>query len=154
MAIGPGVALVQASGTPGVTPPAAGDPTARFFVVRGPITLTGAELVHPTAGSDQSGQPDVQFRFTPAGARAFHLVTAHVAHRGALDSPFRQPINQHIAVAIDGRIVTVPQIDFTTYPDGVVGQSGADITAGFTRATARAGAVLRSGSLGVILIPR
>ena len=52
-------------------------------------------------------------------------------------------LNQHFAVALDNRLITVPSIDSKVYPDGIIDDSGADITAGFT--------VLSAGDLATML---
>ncbi len=59
-----------------------------------------------------------------------------------------ETLNQHFAVALDNQLVTVPQIDFHQYPDGIIGGGGADITGGFTARTAKDAATqLRYGPL-------
>ncbi|MHB1836048.1 MAG: SecDF P1 head subdomain-containing protein, partial [Solirubrobacteraceae bacterium] len=56
------------------------------------------------------------------------------------------------AVAVDGQLVTIPQINFEQYPDGVIGANGADITGALTRNSAREiAAMLRLGALPVDL---
>lgn len=149
-----GEALLQATApVNGLLAP--GDARARFFLVRGPVAFTGSVLRDVSDGNDQSGAPDVQFTFTADGAARFRAVTAAVAYRGQLLSAFRRSLNQHFAVALDGRLLTVPQIDFRTYPDGITGGNEADISGGYTRASARAlAAVLSHGRLGVALAPR
>jgi len=123
-----------------------------YFVLRDRVALAGRNIIDPHQSTDQSGSPDVQFQFTRVGSNAFGRVTAQIAHRGQLISAFHQSLNQHFAVAYSGRLITVPQIDFRTYPDGVQGNQGADITAGFTISSARAlAASLRLGPLPVRL---
>ena len=125
---------------------------AGYFVLRDRVALAGRNISDPQQGTDQAGSPDVQFQFTRAGAHAFQRVTAQIAHRGQLISAFHQSLNQHFAVAYGGRLITVPQIDFRTYPDGVQGNGGADITGGFTVSSAQAlAATLRLGPLPVRL---
>ena len=69
----------------------------------------------------------------------------------------RQPrrqgtLNQHFAVALDNQLLTVPQIDFKQYPDGIIGGGGADITGGFTSQSASDLATqLRLGALPINL---
>jgi len=109
-----------------------GNPAKEFFVLRDNVALQGTDITNPAQGTDQAGQPDVQFSFTGNGQNAFQSVTAAIAHRGALVSAFHQSLNQHFAVALDAKLITVPQIDFRTYPDGITGGGGADITGGFT----------------------
>ncbi|HLH66127.1 MAG TPA: protein translocase subunit SecD [Solirubrobacteraceae bacterium] len=111
-------------------------PQAQFFVLRDDVALTGKEITNPIASTDASGAPDVQFGFTPAGQAAFQRVTAQIAHRGADVSIGGQTLNQHFAVALDNQLITVPQIDFHQYPDGIIGGGGADITGGFTSQSA------------------
>ena len=55
-------------------------------------------------------------------------------------------------MALDNQLVTVPQIDYRQYPDGIVGGGGADITGGFTSQTASDLATqLRLGALPIKL---
>jgi SecD/SecF fusion protein len=64
-------------------------------------------------------------------------------------------LEQHFAVALDNRLLTVPSIDFRIYPQGIPGSGGADIVAGFTPSSARDLAILlRYGPLAVSLQPR
>jgi SecD/SecF fusion protein len=126
------------------------DPTAQFFVLHDHVALFGNEITNPQQSTDQSGQPDVTFGFTAPGAKAFQQVTAQIARRGNLVSGLGQALNQHFAVALDTQLVTVPQIDFKTYPDGIPGDNGADITGGFTITTAQDLATqLRLGALPI-----
>ena len=107
---------------------------------------------------DQTGAPDVQFGFTGSGASRFQSVTGQIAHRGANVSLGGQTFRQHFAVALGGitsQLITVPQIDFKQYPDGIVesgGNAGADITGGFTSQSASDLATeLRLGALPINL---
>ena len=109
-----------------------GNPAKEFYVLRDNPALQGTDITNPTQGTDQQGQPDVSFSFTGNGQNAFQNVTAAIAHRGQLVSAFHQQLFQHFAVALDAKLITVPQINFQTYPDGITGGGGADITGGFT----------------------
>ena len=71
------------------------------------------------------------------GKNEFQNVTAAIAQRGDLVSGLGQTLNQHFAVALDNQLITVPSIDYKTYPDGIPGDNGADITGGFTIQTAQ-----------------
>jgi SecD/SecF fusion protein len=130
-------------------------PTAQFFVLRDDVALTGNDITNPTESTDQSGSPDVQFGFTGSGQNAFQSVTATIAHRGANVSLGGNKYPQHFAVALGGvqnQLITVPQIDYTQYPDGIIGGGGADITGGFTSQSASdLASELRSGALPVNL---
>jgi hypothetical protein len=132
-----GTLVLQAAHLNAAPSPAVADPSAQFFVLRDRVTLTGAEITKPQASTDQSGSPDVTFGFTVGGRAAFQRVTAQIAHRGANVSLGGVQLNQHFAVALDNQLVTVPQIDFHSYPDGIIPATGADITGGFTRQSAR-----------------
>ena len=156
LTVKPGTTLLAAA-APSTVAVSTASPAARFYVLRDRPELTGAGLTHVRAAKDSGGQPDVSFGFTPAAARAFQDMTATVAHRGASVSTGTTVDLQHFAIALDGRLLSVPAIDFKQYPDGVVQQgarAGAEITGGFTSGAARMlAAVLRGGALGVSLTP-
>jgi SecD/SecF fusion protein len=147
-----GTIVLQATQLDAAAPPTLSDPSAQFFVLRDRVALTGADITHPHAGTDQSGSPDVTFRFTGAGRAAFQQVTKAIAHRGANVSLGGVQLNQHFAVVLDTQLVTVPQIDFHSYPDGIIGGGGADIAGGLTPRSARDLATeLRYGALPLAL---
>ena len=100
------------------------------------MALTGNDITNPQPGTDQSGQADVTFDFNGPGQHNFEKVTRQIARRGAKVSIGGQSLNQHFAIALDNQLVTVPQIDFRQYPDGIIGGGGADITNGYTRQSA------------------
>jgi preprotein translocase subunit SecD len=61
-------------------------------------------------------------------------------------------LQQHFAIALDGILVTVPDIDFTAYPDGIPSDHGAVIPGRFTLSSARHVATqLRFGALPIAL---
>jgi SecD/SecF fusion protein len=131
-------------------------PSAQFFVLKDNVALTGKDITSPAQSTDQSGAPDVQFGFTGAGQNAFQSVTGQIAHRGLDVSLGGQTLDQHFAVALGGiesQLVTVPQIDYKQYPDGIIGGGGADITGGFTTQSASDLATeLRLGALPINLV--
>lgn len=64
-------------------------------------------------------------------------------------------LNQNFAAALDNQLISVPSIDYKTYPDGIPGGQGADLTGGFTIQSARTLAtLLRYGPLSVNLVAR
>ncbi len=127
---------------------------SRFFVLEHRPALTNADITKPVAATDQSGEPAVTFGFTRNGAAAFQRLTAGVAHRGVIVSGLGETLNQHFAVTVDHLLLTVPSIDFKTYPDGVPGNNGADIVGGLTAQSARdLATLLRYGPLAVRVIP-
>jgi SecD/SecF fusion protein len=132
-----GTVVVQAEQLQPGAPVPVFSPAARFFVLRDDAALTGADIANPRAAVDESGQPDVTFGFTATGRRAFQLVTQAIAHRGPNVSVGGATLNQHFAVTVDDQLITVPQINFHQYPDGISGGGGADITGAFTARSAR-----------------
>jgi SecD/SecF fusion protein len=128
------------------------NPTAKYFVLRDHVALFGQDITNPQQSTDPNGSPDVQFGFTGKGAKAFQTVTAQIAHRGDTVSGLGQTLDQHFAVALGTQLITVPSIDYKTYPDGISGGNGADITGGFTITTAQNLAQqLRLGALPIKL---
>ncbi len=112
-----------------------GDPTARFYVLRDDVALSGKDIRDPQQNFNQTQQPDVQFNFTDAGKTAFHDVTRTISQRGTnlrLPGVNPQAVLQHFAVALDGRLISVASIDPQQLPDGIDGQNGAVIEGGFT----------------------
>jgi SecD/SecF fusion protein len=107
-------------------------PTAQFYVLHDNVALLGNDITNPQQSTDSTGSPDVQFGFSSHGKNAFQTVTAAIARRGDLASFGNTQLNQHFAVALDNKLITVPSIAFKTYPDGINGDSGADITGGFS----------------------
>lgn len=147
-----GTVVLQAVARNVSQPPPLSDPRAQFYVLRDDPVLSAADIVHPQEGTDQSANPDVAFDFTSKGAAAFEKLTSGVAKRGDLVSGLGDTLDQHFAIALNSRLITVPSIDFKVYPNGIRGNQSADITGGFTAGSARElAAELRSGTLPVKL---
>jgi SecD/SecF fusion protein len=130
-------------------------PQAQYFVLRDHPALSGKQISNPTASS-QNGEPIVQFGFKNGGAQAFQQVTANIAHRGQQLQIGSNPFFQHFAAALDGQLLSVPQIDYKQYPDGIVNTgsstAGASIQGSFTTKSAQDLATqLRLGTLPVKL---
>jgi SecD/SecF fusion protein len=132
LVVPPGTIVVQAADSTSGKTTNFNDPTAQFFVMKDRASLLGSDISNPQQSTDQGGSPDVTFGFNGSGGQKFQSVTRSIAQRGQLVSGLGQTLNQHFAVALDTKLVTVPQIDFKTYPDGIQGVGGADITGGFT----------------------
>ena len=64
-------------------------------------------------------------------------MTAPTARRGSLLSSLGQTLNQHFGVALDNQLITVPYIDYKQYPDGINGDSGGELSGGFSIISAR-----------------
>jgi SecD/SecF fusion protein len=150
LVVKPGTVVLQAVPANPLSPPKAAAPNTQFYVLRDNVELTGNEITNPRQSTDAGGNPDVQFGFTGRGAKAFTGMTAAIAHRGSEVSLRQNKLQQHFAVVLDGVLVTVPQIDYTQYPDGLPSDQGAEIDAGLTLSSARAFAfALRVGALPV-----
>ena len=60
--------------------------------------------------------------------------------------------NQHFAITLDNELISVPQIDWHQYPDGLGGGSGSRISGGFTIESAqRLANLLKTGALPIKL---
>ncbi len=152
LVVPPGTVVLQAADVSSSHQTQFTSPEAQFFVLKDNVTLTGNEITNPQQSTDTTGTPDVTFGFTSKGNTAFQNVTGTIAHRGELDSIGQTSYVQHFAVALDGKLITVPQIDYHTYPDGIIGGNGAEITGGFTNQTAQDLATqLRLGALPINL---
>jgi SecD/SecF fusion protein len=130
-----------------------GSPNAQFYVLKDNVALTGNDINNPQQSTDpNTGQPDVTFGFSGKGKTAFQNVTKQIAQRGSQVSGLGQTLDQHFAVALDNQLITVPSIDYKTYPDGINGDNGADITGGFSISSAQDLAnELRLGALPIKL---
>ncbi len=139
--------MVQAIGpSGGVQEPADG-----YYVLRNAPALSGSDFTHPRESTDPNTRiPDVTLGLTQAGGRAFHALTAKIAERGDRVSGLGQTLNQHFAVAIDNRLITVPYVDYKVYPDGIDATDGVDISGNLTVQSAKdIAALLRYGPLPV-----
>jgi SecD/SecF fusion protein len=135
IAVPQGYVVLQAAAARASDRVAMDDPTARFYVLRDKVALSGKDIKDPQQGFNPSNQPDVEFRFTGAGKTAFHDVTRTISQRGTtltLPGVNPQTVLQHFAVALDGRLISVASIDPNQLPDGIDGENGAVIEGGFT----------------------
>ncbi|MGC9220444.1 MAG: protein translocase subunit SecD [Solirubrobacteraceae bacterium] len=147
-----GTQVLQAAPASFAKWPKYGSPNAGYYVIRDNVALRGSDISNPEANTDQAGQPDVVFGFKGNGGNIFQNVTGKIALRGSEVSIGGQTLDQHFAITLDNQIVSVPSIDFKTYPDGIPSTNGSEITGGFTASTAAALATqLRLGALPVKL---
>jgi len=147
-----GTVVLQAVDSSQTKPTPVNSPLAQFYVLKDNYALAGTDITNPTQSTDQTGSPDVQFSFTSKGNNAFSNVTKQIAVRGFTDHPIGQTYYQHFAVALDGKLITVPQINYQQYPDGIQGGGGANITGGFTITTAQdLATLLQDGALPINL---
>lgn len=162
----PGTVVVGAEATLAPGHP----PIDSYYVLNDTVALTGRDVQNPQPSVDNpqpqaaggrrldlgpgdngpdTGQPFVTFDLTPAGRAAFSRLIAQVARRGTRASRPGRPRFQHFAITLDGRLVTVPSIE---YPNGIEATNGIGIGGGFTTASAQAfAATLRTGPLPVKL---
>jgi SecD/SecF fusion protein len=136
MTVPQGTVVLQATSQSSKEKIATGDPSARFYVLRDRVALSGKDLRNPAQSFDQqTNEPIVTFQFTGAGKTAFHTTTRRISQRGqALQLPgvSQQAVLQHFAVALDGKLISVASIDPQALPDGIDGENGAQIQGGFT----------------------
>ncbi len=146
LAVPRGTVVLQAIPPNLDNPPKAYLPTTQFYPMIDQFALQGDELTNPQQSTAQDGTPDVTFSLTSKGAQAFQNVTHHIAERGEINS-----LQQHFATSLDTQLVTAPEIDYTQYPDGIIGNS-AEITGNFTIQSAQTLAQeLRLGALPINL---
>jgi SecD/SecF fusion protein len=123
--------------------------------------MTGAELKLSGTRADidpQSNSPVVLMQFTGKGKRIFHEITRREAERGALvcqgqrDREAVQQCAQHFAIVLDRELQSAPYIDFVRNPDGIPGDTGAQIEMGRGSSLGEAkqlALVLQTGALPV-----
>jgi SecD/SecF fusion protein len=99
--------------------------------------MTGADLQlsGTRADFDQNNLPIVTMQFTGKGKKLFHDITRRLAQRGSLNgncsSGSSVPPNvQHFAIVLDRQIQSVPYINYCENPDGIPGDTGAQISMG------------------------
>ncbi|SDE36308.1 preprotein translocase subunit SecD [Paracoccus isoporae] len=105
------------------------DENGVFYTVEEAPVVTGEELTDASPSFDQNGQPAVDFRFNPSGARKFGAYTA-------------ANIGQPFAIVLDNEVISAPVIrDAITTGSGQI--SGAMDVEGSTRLAV----LLRAGAL-------
>jgi preprotein translocase subunit SecD len=103
-----------------------------FWVLEDDAELTGADIKDPKQAFDpQTNEPIVTFGFTGKGRAAFARVTRREALRGAnIVRPPGTPIQstfQTFAIALDNQLVSRATIDYQQNPQGIPGDTGAQI---------------------------
>ncbi len=133
LAVPQGYVVLQAAAARAADRVPLDDPSARFYVLRDRVALSGKDIKDPQQGFNEQSLPDVEFRFTDAGKKAFHNVTREISQRGTtltLPGVNAQSVLQHFAVALDGELISVASIDPVQLPDGIDGENGAVIEGG------------------------
>jgi SecD/SecF fusion protein len=149
-----GVVLVRAE-----QPDAKAKPLDRWYVLKDQPVLNGTKIKNPEQNFDngpgESGAPNVTFEFTGGGASIWEKFTRKLSQRGqesSLSLGGGDAANQHFAIALDNELISVPQIDYKQYPDGIDPSGGSRISGGFTIETAqRLANLLKTGALPIKL---
>jgi protein-export membrane protein, SecD/SecF family/protein-export membrane protein SecD len=109
-----------------------------WYALKDNPSLSGTDITEPKVGSEPgSGQPTVTFGFTGSGRDAFHEVTRQIAQRGQAHAIGLTAGEQaaassgHFAVILDNEVQTRPIVNYAENPDGIEGQTGAQISGGF-----------------------
>jgi len=125
---------------------------ARFFVLRDHLDVTGPQQLRHVTASEHRGISTLNFGFTPRGQRSFRQLTAVIARRGASLAESADPFLQHVAVIEDGTLLSVAQIDYRVYPEGVIDPATTGIPTGLpTSTTQRVALELTQGILPLAL---
>jgi SecD/SecF fusion protein len=135
-----------------------GKPPPAWYVLADQPILGGTDIKNPEQNFDngpgESGEPNVTFDFTSHGAGVWSKFTRKLSQRGQELSLGGQgdASNQHFAIALDNELISVPQIDWHQYPDGLGGGPGSRISGGFTIDSAQQLAnLLKTGALPIKL---
>jgi len=108
-----------------------------WFALKDDPALSGTEITSPKQETDESGQPNVTFKFTDSGRQNFQEVTRRIAQRGAASAigpsseETAEATSGHFAVVLDNEVKTRPIINYAQNPDGIDGRTGAQISGGF-----------------------
>jgi len=135
--------------------PDAPDPDA-WWILNDDPALLGTEIENPEQQTDQrDNQPIVTMEFTDKGKKQFQETTRAIAQRGAdnaLPNVPSQEASHKFAIVLDNELVSTPFIDFQENPDGIDGETGAQISGGFSIQSAQELAkFLKIGALPVEL---
>ncbi len=135
-----GILIVRADrptnpdGTPGPKPDA-------WWVLHDLPALSGKDITNPEQNFDQTtNEAIVTMDFTSKGRQEFQQVTRDLANRGRDNAlPSQRPVDasQHFAIVLDNELISVPYINYAENPDGIDGQSGAQISGSFTTQSAQ-----------------
>ncbi|TMK75429.1 MAG: protein translocase subunit SecD, partial [Actinobacteria bacterium] len=97
--------------------------------------MTGSDLVLKGTKQDfdtRTNEPIVLMQFTDKGAKKFQNITSHLAERGRIVHSRiggdAQNAFQQFAIVLDREIKSAPTIDYNENPNGIPGNTGAQIT--------------------------
>jgi SecD/SecF fusion protein len=124
----------DAKGKPGPKPDA-------WWILHDDFALSGKDIKNPEQNFDQQDNgPIVTMDFTDKGKKEFQKVTSDIAVRGQDNAlPNQSPLeaSQHFAIVLDNELVSTPYINYRENPDGIDGETGAQISGGFTLQSAQ-----------------
>jgi SecD/SecF fusion protein len=148
-----GVTIVRAE-----QPDPKSKPANSSYVLKDQTILGGKDIKNPEQSFDNqpggTGEPNVTFDFSGHGASVWEKFTKQLAQRGQ-DSSLGQAgdaSNQHFAIVLDNELISVPQIDWRRYPNGIDASNGSEISGGFTIESAqRLADLLKTGALPIKL---
>jgi SecD/SecF fusion protein len=134
-------------------------PSNLWYVLKDQPVLNGTKIKNPEQGFDngpgENGQPNVTFDFANGGGSVWQKFTRKLSQRGSelsLTLGGGDSANQHFAIALDNELISVPQIDYKQYPDGIDPSGGSRISGGFDIGSAqRLANLLKSGALPIKL---
>ncbi|MDX6631783.1 MAG: SecD/SecF fusion protein, partial [Gaiellales bacterium] len=148
-----GIVVVKAeSGQSGNTSASLG-----YYTIEDDSELSGSDIKDPKQAFDPTtNEPIVSFEFTDKGRAAFARATKREAQRGqnillppgaAPDSTF-----QRFAITLDNQVVSLATIDYRQNPEGIPGDTGAQINGiGNIQQTQDLAESLRIGALPISL---
>jgi SecD/SecF fusion protein len=128
-----------------------------YWVLEDDSELSGSDIKDPKQSTDpQTNEPIVSFDFTDKGRKAFARATKREAVRGAsiLTAPgqSKQATLQRFAITLDNQLVSLATIDYTQNPEGIPGDTGAQINGiGSIQQTQDLAQNLRIGALPISL---
>src|ERR671930_1322777 len=149
-----GVVLVRAE-----QPDPKAKPQNTWYVLKDDPVLNGTKIKNPEQNFDngpgEDGSPNVTFDFTGGGAGIWEKFTKKLAQRGqdlSLQLGGGDASNQHFAISLDNELISVPQIDYKQYPNGIPSGGGSRISGGLTLESAqRLANLLKTGALPIKL---
>jgi SecD/SecF fusion protein len=120
-----------------------------YYALRDQVALGSRDVKSAFASQDpMTGAPSVVVELTPDGQQRFHELTRAIARRGADEREL-----QHLAIVIDGQVISLASIDWRQAPDGIEG-AGFGISRPMTPEQAKQlAAILSGGAIPIELKP-
>jgi SecD/SecF fusion protein len=131
--------------------------TLGYWTLEDDSELSGSDITDPKQAFDpQTNEPIVSFNFTDKGRAAFARATKREAQRGSqiLVPPGTDPQStfQRFAITLDNQLVSLATINYRENPEGIPGDTGAQINGiGTIQQTQDLANNLRIGALPISL---